>query len=273
MDTHLVTDSIYTKHFIEFVKENFHKREAVFVMSHEASTYVPKNEFVVLNPERDSDFAQLANLLSKSEKIFLHSLFDGRFVFFLFINSEFLKKTKWIIWGGDLYNYWLVNSHSFQEKIHEAVKGRVIAEVSGIVALVKEDYDFAKEKYNTSAEYFYAFYPNPVNYNLLDNIMAVEKTEDGCAKNRALRILVGNSASPTTNHFEALNILAKMKNSLPMQIFCPLSYGDPQYARKVFEVGREVFGDSFVPLTRFMPPEEYSKFLSDIDIAIFAHKR
>ena len=35
----------------------------------------------------------------------------------------------------------------------------------------------------------------------------------------------------------------------------------------------EVFGNKFIPILDFMKFDEYMKFISNIDIAIFAHKR
>jgi hypothetical protein len=58
-----------------------------------------------------------------------------------------------------------------------------------------------------------------------------------------------------------------------IKIFVPLSYGNQQYAEEVIAKGQEIFGNKFIPFIDFMPFEAYLEFLSDIDIAVFAHKR
>lgn len=145
--------------------------------------------------------------------------------------------------------------------------------VDKIISLVKEDYEFAKMKYDTNAGYCFGFYPNPVDFSLLDSILAKRRHREADIMNSELRILVGNSASWTNNHFEALRILSGMKINLPFKILCPLSYGDSGYAAQVIEFGKNLFNDAFVPLTKFMPPEKYAEFLADVDIALFAHRR
>ena len=56
-------------------------------------------------------------------------------------------------------------------------------------------------------------------------------------------------------------------------IVCPLSYGDEEYAKKVIEYGKEIFGEKFVPITNFMTLEEYMEFLSNCDVGIFNNNR
>ena len=85
-------------------------------------------------------------------------------------------------------------------------------------------------------------------------------------------MLVGNSADPTNNHILILEKLAASK-PLAINIYVPLSYGNEEYAKKVIQKGYELFANKFIALTNFMPFEEYMKFLSTIDIAIFHHER
>jgi hypothetical protein len=88
----------------------------------------------------------------------------------------------------------------------------------------------------------------------------------------AINMQLGNSADPTNNHIEVLEKLVKYRDK-NIKIYTPLSYGDKEYAKSVISYGQQLFGDKFVPLIEFMPFEKYLEFLSEIDIAIFAHKR
>ena len=57
-------------------------------------------------------------------------------------------------------------------------------------------------------------------------------------------------------------------------IYCPLSYGMyDEYKAKVIAIGKKMFGDKFIVLEKFMPFEEYKKFLAGIDVIIFDHNR
>src|SRR5262249_55264963 len=73
-------------------------------------------------------------------------------------------------------------------------------------------------------------------------------------------------------HFEILGSLAKFSER-NIRIYAPLSYGDSAYAQSVAAKGREVFGEKFIPLTKYLSPSEYTEFLSSIDIAVFNHSR
>jgi len=184
----------------------------------------------------------------------------------LLLHKRFLSKVSWILWGGDLYSYWIADSHSLKSRVVETMKKSIIANINSIVALVYEDYLFAKQKYNTKAEYKYAFYPNPVDFEMLSHHIQH-------APGSTNRILVGNSASLTNNHAEILKALAKYKFEQDFEIVCPLSYGPSNNVDNVIKLGRELFGKRFIPVLNFMPPEEYAKLLSSIDVAIFGHKR
>ena len=64
----------------------------------------------------------------------------------------------------------------------------------------------------------------------------------------------------------------KFKNE-DIQIYVPLSYGDKDYAKKVIDYGKSLFGDKFIGITEFIPYNEYICFLKNIDIAVFNHQR
>jgi len=91
-------------------------------------------------------------------------------------------------------------------------------------------------------------------------------------KSSTINIQIGNSADPSNEHFEMLEILEKYRDE-DIKIFAPLSYGPKDYAYKVKDEGEKIFGDKFVAMLDFMPFEEYLTFLGEIDIAIFNHKR
>lgn len=266
MYLHILIDSFYTSKFIDFVRQYFDSSSHVFVTFAHNSRYLNSNEVNKLEFLNIKHVRWLYKKMSEADLVFLHSTFCARSLLLLFLNQKCLSKTIWVLWGGDLYNYWLNDSHTIKERVLEKVKGSMIKRIAGIVALVKEDYEFAKEKYNTSAEYIYAFYPNPADFSMLD-----AASKEVCNRSER-RILIGNSAAPSNNHLEILNALARyrMEN---IEIICPLSYGLQDYANKVQEYGLELFGNRFIALREFLSPTEYARILSNMDVAIFAHRR
>jgi dTDP-N-acetylfucosamine:lipid II N-acetylfucosaminyltransferase len=75
-------------------------------------------------------------------------------------------------------------------------------------------------------------------------------------------ILVGNSATPENNHLEVFDYLYKNVDLDGLLIYCPLSYGNLDYAELVVTEGRKRFGNSFVPILNFMVKDKYFELLS-----------
>lgn len=90
-----------------------------------------------------------------------------------------------------------------------------------------------------------------------------------------MNILVGNSATETNQHFEALDILAKFRDD-NIRIYLPLSYGNAdfrEYGKRVADYAHSIFGDKAVPLTEKMAGDEYLRFLNTIHVGIFNNNR
>jgi len=268
MYLHFVIDNFYIEKFMSFVAKHFPDQEHVFVaIKQDSFKYLSSNRLRVFNSIISSELRQL---VSKSDKIFVHSLFNTSINALLLIHSEALKKTYCFLWGGDVYNYWLQDRHSIKSAIAERLKSTFMRKIRKLIVEFREDYEFVRKRYGVSTAYYEAFYPVPVDFDALDEI------PPRSAIDKARRIMVGNSASDTNRHFEILEALWKNQivgNAQDIEIICPLSYGDMEYARKVIEYGKSKFGERFKPLTEFLPPEEYAKVLNQVDIAIFNHKR
>lgn len=85
-------------------------------------------------------------------------------------------------------------------------------------------------------------------------------------------ILLGNSASPTNNHIDVLQLIAAVDLGA-RRVIAPLSYGDQGYAAAVIEAGTELLGDNFVPITGFLPLDQYNELLADCGTVIMGHRR
>ena len=87
-------------------------------------------------------------------------------------------------------------------------------------------------------------------------------------------VLLGNSANPSNNHLEALELL---RGRLPAggRIVVPLSYGKahPGYARAVAEAGRAAQGERFEPLRDWMPIGEYNTRIARCGFVLMNHRR
>lgn len=199
----------------------------------------------------------------KSKKIIIHGFFNPLTIIFLFLNPWFLKKCNWIIWGGDLYSYLERESRSFLKKIYYKIENFVKGNMRGYITHIKGDYILAQKWYGAKGIYYDCFmYPS----NTYKEIKLIEN------KKKEIFIQVGNSADLSNNHFFILDELERVKDK-DIKVFCILSYGDKEWAKKVIEYGKDKLGDKFIPILDFMKYEAYMEFISKIDIAIFAHDR
>ncbi|WP_123821334.1 TDP-N-acetylfucosamine:lipid II N-acetylfucosaminyltransferase [Petrotoga sp. HWH.PT.55.6.1] len=258
----------YSEPFFDFIEKNFPKNNHCFIVlgNYEKQRFKRRKNLVILNSQNEAEnLRTLLFKMKRAEKIFIHSLFFSELVLLLFLNSHLLKKSYWVLWGGDLY-YYKFRNKNLKFDSYELTRERLIKDFGHIVALVPGDYYLAKKWYKTRAQYHYAFYPNPIDYRYLDKIKNSKKKID------RIVIQVGNSADPTNKHIEILNKLSRFKEK-NIEIITPLSYGNQQWAKKVTEAGKKLYREKYKPLLEFLPPVEYGKALNSVDIAIFNHDR
>jgi len=262
------TNHKFSEPFFDFVENNFNKKNHTFLIwgDYSINKYKYRENLVILsNENKISKLIKLFKLMYKSDRIFIHQLFFPFPLMFLYsFQKKILKKSYWVIWGGDLYHYKFRNK-GFKSDIYEFMRRKVIKNIGNIVALVEGDYELAKKWYKTEAVYHEAFYYSP---QFCENI---DETNNTKKRNKKI-IQIGNSADPSNNHIEILNKLLKFKDK-DIEIIVPLSYGDREWAKEVIKNGQMLYGDKFRSLDDFLPPQEYRKILNSVDVAIFNHDR
>ncbi len=281
---HVFPASTFLGPFIEFINTNFPQEDHLFYVMGDNSKYQDisnhTNVITALKSDRKMRTARrLISLIKSSEKVVFHGLFSLELIVLLnayFLISSRSKRPKmfWRIWGGDLYNDFLYppsgrlkSLKKIRRSIFLQLKKRLVRHLHGIIAPVQGDYDFAVSKYKTNAKLFMMGAYGYTDRTIFDQ--ALTNSEGYSTPS----ILLGNSASVTNEHFEALDILEGLKNMSSIRVICPLSYGDKDYAEKVIEYGKARLGESFEPVLTFMKKEEYIKFLASVDIAIMNHRR
>lgn len=287
---HIVPLNPYGKKYVSFISKNFDNQTHLFIYFSEKADEelesFSSNSSIILRISRWDSFENYLNrYIPIISHVFIHSLFfDPKILFKI---REVLQKYgkvrdfSWVLWGGDLYNYYLNNSHDPNEWFLNELKKIFVSNAYSIIALMEEDYYFAKEKFGTKAKYQYAFYPIVVSVEQLEEVINKSKNGDNDNHEKLIdesqkkykRILVGNSATATNNHFEIFEALKKLNLTDEFEIICPLSYGDKNYASRVITYGKNLFGERFKELTEWILPIDYAKFLLDIDVAIFNFKR
>lgn len=257
--------------FIEFLEEHFDDfaTRHIFFIAGDIVRYPYHARANIVQAQRGRmsqvlHLARLAAAMQKADKIILHGLFNKYVVILLFLMPWLLQKCYWVMWGGDLYVYQLGNRYSKSWKLKEFFRRPVIRRMGYLVTGTPGDVELARKWYDARGQHIRCFnYPS----NIFEPSTCLEDK-----KHSGINILVGNSADPSNNHKEVLDRLRQYKD-INIKIFCPLSYGNKEYANKVMDYGKSIFGNKFIPITEFLKGDEYNEFLQTIDSAIFNHTR
>lgn len=273
MILHVCTPDKFIGPFISLINKEFDQKEHQFwvartrksgqyPLGQASNTYITSKGAIA----RLSSYVLLLKHLHNADKVILHGLFNIRVVLLLAICPWVLKKCFWVIWGGDLYQYTKA-SGTLRSRIKEPLRRFVIRRVGYLVTYIEGDVELARQWYGAKGSY-----RECIMYlsNVVDPEIVADVTRN--SDKNGLNILLGNSADPSNNHLEALERLLPYKDQ-DIKIYSPLSYGNQDHAAKVIAQGHEWFGDQFVPMTEFMPFEQYLEFLKSLDIAIFNHQR
>lgn len=211
-------------------------------------------------------FVKVYRYMFAADYTIIHSLASPFILLLLSMFKELGKKAYWVIWGKDLYFYQTLKKKFIHYKLYEFFRKKAFLNIRNIVPIIHEDYVLAKEWYNVDA--------NEIECNSLYPY-ALDWKDGGkpAIKKSKYNILLGNSASPTNNHFDAINKLATVKSKIN-KLYCPLSYnGSKKYILKVINHGKKIFGETFFPILDFMNMKDYYNLLNEIDVGFFNYKR
>lgn len=127
--------------------------------------------------------------------------------------------------------------------------------------LYEEEYKIVKRRLRTNIKFLkFSYYPIEKMLGDTDTFISGNN------------ILLGNSATYTNNHLEAITLLKKIELE-GRYIIMPLSYGNSKYKEKVILESKGVFGSYFSPIVSFMPLLEYNAYIQSCGIVIMNHYR
>lgn len=263
---HVVEQEKFIPPFIDLINKNFDPADHHFFFFAKGDQYQGESQAKVT---RNSDYSTmlgtmvaLTKYLNDAEKIILHGLFGSMVIFLLFLQPWLLRKCYWVIWGGELYTH-VFDKRTLRWWVKEIFKHPVIKRIGHLLSYLPQDIEVARKWYGASGRYHECLmYPSNVYHQLSESL----------EPNEVINIQVGNSADPYNAHSEVFDLLKRVDDGR-FFVFVPLSYGDKMYAEEVIKIGKAYFDSRFIPLTDFMAPTEYRRYLEQIDIAVFNHRR
>ncbi|MGC3874659.1 TDP-N-acetylfucosamine:lipid II N-acetylfucosaminyltransferase [Halomonas sp. GXIMD04776] len=250
--------------FIELVRDDIDSSNNHFYLIENTPRYSYREGSDTEQQRGKLGFFKLYFRMRQYDQIVLHGLFNKYVVLLLALSPKLLSRCYWVMWGGDLYSY-KNKKTTLEKRFIERCRRKVIKNIGHLVTYIPGDVELVRQWYAAKGEYVESFvYPS--------NLYKPLKLKEEPSRNTKVTVLVGNSASKSNEHFDAFERLAALPGG-NAKIICPLSYGNEEYASKVIEEGKRLFGDDFLALTDFLPLEEYLKLLNEVDIAVFAHRR
>lgn len=243
---HIMNNDKFSKPFVDFLNKYLNKEEHLILYFKKSKIHpIPKGDNVI----------EICNIFSlpleyeNIEKVVWHGLFSENWVKTLYEKPEVLKKSYWVVWGGDLYN-------APRDEMHDFVRSNFKGFLSDV------DKNVVVEKYNPIGKFYRMFYNFPISKKMLD------KTRKN--KSRRIRIQINNSCDEST--LSMLDTLAKFKNE-NIKITTVLSYGKTEYKEAIIQKGQSIFGENFEYLDTYLAPEKYTKHLAKNDILILNQNR
>jgi hypothetical protein len=286
---HLMPDDKFTDNFIRMASKyaNTSSSYIVFTRSERKYSFIEKRCVIYLDLDSKFIIDQLVSLeLNKSAVIVLHS-FDIVYSAFLCGLPKSVK-IIWIIWGIELYSAFpkskYLSSRSLSLQFKKNFRGRikflVFLFVNKLISSKGRKYREIIKRADYSAtfvlqDHLLAKEINPnirtLSFNyFIDEYYELNDLNE--SKFGSGNILLGNSANPTNEHVWVLEHLNNINFS--SKIYCPLSYsGISSYTLSIIKLGKDYFGNNFIPLTSFLPYKEYSEIIDDCDYVIFNHVR
>lgn len=271
MIIHFITGGdIYSYNYINYIQKNFDVSNNKFFVyknknyNENYTTDYPNLEFY--NQEIKFSVKKYIDVV-RAERIILHQLNIPKVMLFWAVFYPFIfKKLLWVIWGGDLYDYYDPKI-TVKEKMIEIVRSYFIKRIRFISSYIKGDYELCKKIYGTKAKYLKSWYPYTINEKVL-NLVHSEKI-----KSPEKVLLVGNSADFRNNHIEILEKLKRFKDH-NLKLLIILSYGgSEEYIKRVVDYAVTTFGSKVNCLTEYLKFEDYIQILNSTDICIFNHNR
>jgi hypothetical protein len=204
---------------------------------------------------------------------------------FKFIDEE--TKLVWVSLGGDIYNSNFISPKEIYQsetlKLLQAlniVKNNSSLKLITFIKKLTSNHKFFKRIDFVSPRLENEM--NIINRNkhinapyvrlpLGDNFERKNKVHESIFDN-AKDIYIGPSASPTSNHLEIFKKIHEL--GFKNKIHVTLSYKiNVKYQTEIIKVGKQLFGNNFMPQTKFYSKGKFENILNNCAIAMFNNNR
>jgi dTDP-N-acetylfucosamine:lipid II N-acetylfucosaminyltransferase len=281
MNLHILPDSKFSEAFYLNMNEGGLLDNNVFVVrtNQRSLKYVKHN--IPFGSLYSSEFAKHVGDTAQYDKVFIHQLAP---LTYRWIARNSFRELHWMTWGTDLYNLPFVTANFYEPETLTFVKksrfdlsnflylakvyltnmmfkNSAYSKVNSILTWMHSEFEFAKTNIpalNASHEHF--FYENQVPYERIDQIVSNRERKGATGK---LKLVVGNSGTPSNNHIDAIRSLQNAR--VEADLYIPVSYGEPDYISFLKANTGFYKNGSVIFMDEFMDFEKYVRFLYSSD--------
>lgn len=265
--------------YIKMLREHFPAEEHCFYfintcLSSERELFDYGNVHEMTGDGKLAKAKHLYHALNNADIVLWHGLiYPGRFMLFLAANPNFLKKSVWVMWGIDLYN-WKRDGGGIRTRLINFLNKHCRCHMKAAIALLETDKDYFQKTFSDKIPCYIVPYPiSESSFELMDSLRGAK-----ARKNGKVFIQVAHNAHPFNNHLEILKSLIPYKDE-NIKLFLPLSYGNDwhngnqNYIKDIVSYLTDNFSGKAYSLYHLMPQLKYTEFLWNMDIAIFNAER
>lgn len=298
---HIATDEKFIGTAVNIFEDAYPNKNTFYITSPKPWVYIKDNEiFKPLTKKKWFNFLFTHRYELKAyDLVIFHGLPTAWLLPMLLVENNYV----WLGWGYDYYSRTfdngllqdslvlsqtkaytknisgqrhtegaLKNFFSFKKQINRIIGSKIVYKIAMrnlkvFSPVLPQEYELVKSKYGLGKKTKYS----PWNYGTLEENFT--KNIDLENISSANSILLGNSATSTNNHFEALDLLSNIGSA--RKICLPLSYGDMEYAKSVksyIENNPKLEGQCQI-LDSFLELEEYNAIINDCGFVIMNHVR
>lgn len=293
---HIMVQDKFIDDFIEDVyKLGLQESNKFFIRGNEGDTkYITTKRKVHFIGSDNRNINELLGSIEENSIIFVH-YYD---YFIANILKKYNNRLFVMLWGGEFYeepfwhnsgwlfdkltlNYLLksnnVSNNCISKKLFLIKRKKLEKKsyIERIIQIHKIDNliinKYAQTEFNFLRKLFFEpkFKFSDGFYNLNFDYASTLNTKNALKITKKIKILLGNSATETNNHLDAMEFLKFSKSEL----YVPLSYGVPEYQNFIIEKGKLLFEDNFFPINNYLDRFKYVDFLNSMDVIVMYHNR
>lgn len=222
--------------------------------------------------------------LDEADVVIWHSLYftTQKYLYFLYVNRKYLKKSVWIEWGADLY-LWQYDAGSLKGRIKNHINGAVRRAMPRVGCCFPVDEIEVHRQFGEGVQCFYTPLANPKKEatGLIEQIEA-SRPEGEPDPDRRIQVQIAHNSFQFNNHVRIIERLRHFKDE-NVRFILPLSYGiygingqygGVKYRDAVIKYAREALGKNKVAvIKKNIPFDSYIRFLWNIDVVVFDFDR